>query len=82
MHRPYVVTGRLTDEHTVALDEALPLTPTRVRVTVEPFSSASPRPYLEVLAEIRQRQRRRGHQPPNREEVDAYLRAERESWDE
>jgi hypothetical protein len=81
MHNAYIVTGTLTDAQTVTLDEALPLTPTRVRLVVEPLLPASPCQYQEVMAEIRERQRVRGHQPPSREEVDAYLQAERESWE-
>jgi len=80
MHNAYIVTGTLTDNHTVKLDEALPLTSTKVRLVVEPLSLVSQRSYPEVMAEIRQRQRARGHQPPTRDEVDSYLRAERESW--
>jgi len=82
MHRVYIVTGTLTDAKTVMLDEALPLTSTKVRLVVEPLSSASARRYQEVIAEIRQRQRVRGHQPRTREEVDAYLQAERDNWGE
>ncbi|MBI3990051.1 MAG: hypothetical protein HY347_10605 [candidate division NC10 bacterium] len=80
MHNAYIVTGTLTNARTVKLDEALPLKPTKVRLVVEPLSPVFQRPYKEVLAEIRERQRARGHQPPTREEVDTYLRAERESW--
>jgi hypothetical protein len=76
----YVVTGILTDGHTVALDEEIPLPATRVRLVVEPLAAAAPRPYHEVMAAIRERQRSRGHQPPSREEVDACLQAERDSW--
>ena len=82
MHNAYIVTGTLTDAHTVTLDEALPLTPMKVRLVVEPLAPASQRPYQEVIAEIRERQRARGHQPLTREEVDNYLRAERDSWGE
>jgi hypothetical protein len=82
MHNAYIVTGTLTDAHTVTLDEALPLTPTKVRLVVEPLPSVSQRPYQEVMAKIRQRQQARGHQPPTPEEVDSYIRAERESWGE
>jgi hypothetical protein len=82
MHNAYIVTGTLTDERTVALDEALPLTSTKVRLVVEPLSPASQSPYHETVAEIRKRQRARGYQPPTKEEVDAYLRAERDSWEE
>lgn len=65
MHSAYIVTGTLTDAQTVSLDEALPLTQTRVRVVVEPLLSASPRQYQEIMAEIHERQRTRGHKPPH-----------------
>lgn len=80
MTKSYVLTGTVGDEHTVTLDEALPLTSSRVRLVVEPLRPAARKPYREVLAAIRQRQRARGYHPPKREEVDAYLREERESW--
>lgn len=80
MAKPYVLTGTLKDEQTVTLDEALPLKSGRVRLTLEPLRPEPPKPYQEVLAAIRQRQRARDHQPRTREEVDAYLTAERESW--
>jgi hypothetical protein len=79
MNTTYIVTGTLTDDRTVTRDEALPLMPMKVRLVVEPLRPVSPRPYLEVMADIRQRQQARGHQPPTREEVDAYLQAERDS---
>ena len=77
----YVVTGTLTSAQAVTLDEALPLAPTRVRVAVEPLERAARRPYAEVLAAIRARQRQRGHQPRSRAAVDAALLVERTSWD-
>jgi hypothetical protein len=80
MRNAYIVTGRLTDARTVTLDEALPLESAKVRLVVEPLSPTLPRPYQEVMADIRQRQQARGHQPPLREEVDAYVQSERESW--
>ncbi len=79
MNNKYIVTGKLTDARTVALDEALPLGNVKVRLVVEPLISTRPRPYLEVMEEIRRRQR--GHVPPSREEVNACLNAERDSWD-
>jgi hypothetical protein len=80
MHNAYIVTGTLTNERTVTLDEALPLTSTKVRLVVEPLLSASQRSYQEIVAAIRERQGARGHRPPTTEEVDAYLQAERDSW--
>jgi len=80
MPKPYVLTGVLRDDQTVTLDEALPLKPGRVRLTLEPLRPEPRKPYREILADIRRRQRARGHQPRTREEIDAFLQAERESW--
>ncbi len=81
MRNAYVVTGLLTNAQTVTLDEALPLSPMRVRVVIEPLASEPRRSYQEVMSGIRARQQARGHCPPTQEEVDAYVHAERESWD-
>lgn len=81
MQSTYVVTGVLTDQHTVTLDKALPLTSMKVRVTVEPLMLSLYRSYEQVMANIRRRQRVRGHQSPSREVVDTYVRAERASWE-
>ncbi len=40
------------------------------------------RSYRELMADIRARQQVRGHKPPTREEVDAALHSERESWEQ
>jgi hypothetical protein len=81
MKPAYIVTGTLTDEHTVKLDEPLPLAQGKVRLKVEPLVPAPKRPHDEVIAEIWSRQDARGHQPRTREEIDAYIQAERDSWD-
>jgi hypothetical protein len=85
MQSAYMVTGTLTDQRTVALDEALPVTSSKVRVVVEPMTtspSSSSRTYLEVIADIRARQDQRGFRAATLEEVDRALAAERESWAE
>lgn len=83
METAYIVTGTLTDCNTVTLDESLPLTTTKVRLSVEPLPvQPVKRTHAEVIAEIRERQRARGHQPRTREEIDAYLDAERNSWND
>ena len=82
MQTAYIVTGTLNDDQTVTLDEALPLEPMKVRLSIEPLAPKLSRTHDEVIAEIWERQQRRGYQPPTRAEVDAYLEAERESWDE
>lgn len=81
METAYVVTGMLTDGNTVRLDEKLPWAAGKVRVLIEPVEIHQAKSYQEVMAEIHERQRLRGHQPPTKEEVEAYLRSERESWD-
>jgi hypothetical protein len=81
MQNAYVITGSVADERTLKLDEALPLKGGKVRVTVEVLPDET-RPALnEVLERIHQRQRERGFVPPTREEVDAYLNEERDSWE-
>ena len=80
MKKTYIVTGTLTDRHTIALDEVLPLSPMKVRVVLQPLIPSSKRSYQEVMEGIRIRQRARGHQPPTQQEVDAILEEERASW--
>ncbi len=80
MQTAYIITGTLNDDQTVTLDEALPLKPMKVRLSVEPLMPTQPRPHDEVIAEIHARQKARGHVPRTREEIDADLQAERDSW--
>jgi len=82
MQTAYIVTGTLHENQTVTLDEALPLAPMKVRLAVEPLTHKPLRTHDEVIVEIWERQRERGYQPSTRAEVDAYLQAERDSWDE
>lgn len=83
MQQAYVVTGSLADGRTVTLDEPLPVAAGKVRVVVEVLpGEAKPRMRLEEFEKVlRERQAARGHVPRTKEEVDAYLKAERESWD-
>lgn len=76
-------TGTLIDERTVSLDAPLPNGQCngRVKVVVDVVEPKPARPLLEALAEIHSRQRERGHVPMTVEEVDRYLQAERDSWD-
>ncbi|MEW6299679.1 MAG: hypothetical protein AB1671_18420 [Thermodesulfobacteriota bacterium] len=53
MHNAYILTGTLTNERTVTLDEALSLPVIKVRLVIEPLESASRRSYQEVVAAIR-----------------------------
>jgi len=82
MQRAYVVTGRLTNSQTVALDEALPIAQERVRVVVETLPREGNPALPDVLKRIRDRQQARGHHPSNKSEIDAFLQTERGSWNE
>ena len=81
MQNAFIVTGSVADERTLKLDEALPVQSGKVRVIVEVVETPPKLPYTEFMAWLRKRQEERGHVPPTREEVDAYLNAERDSWD-
>jgi hypothetical protein len=81
MAQTYETTGELADNRTVKLDQALPAAAGKVRVTVELVTSET-RPDLEQFMErMWEAQRRRGHVPKTKQEIDAYLNAERDSWD-
>jgi len=82
MTTAHVVTGTLTDGKTLVLDEALPAIEGKVRVTVEVVRADSPLSFLQVMEQIWDGQRRRGHVPRTRAAVDAQIREERESWGE
>lgn len=81
MQNAYIVTGSITDERTLRLDEALPVTAGKVRVLVEVLETPPKLPYTEFMAWLHKRQEERGQVPPTRAEVDAYLDAERDSWE-
>jgi len=81
MSQIYQISGELVDSQTLKLDEALPAASGKVHVIVE-FLPRETRPDLkEFMERMWQEQRRRGHVPSSKQEVDAYLNAERDSWD-
>jgi hypothetical protein len=82
MQEAYVVTGSLTDSRTVRLDEPIPVPGGKVRVIVEVPETPRKMSHEEFLTWLRARHEARGHVPRTREEGDAALRAERESWDD
>ena len=82
MIRAYIITGSLTDSRTVHLDEPVSVPGGKVRVVVEVVETSRKMSHEEFLAWLQQRQDARGHVPRTWEEVDADLRAERESWDD
>lgn len=82
MNATYVMTGTLTDGMTVRLDGSLPVTEGKVQVTLKMVEKAErPKQSLsEYLDELRLRQAARGHVPMSVEEVEAYIKEERDSW--
>jgi hypothetical protein len=77
----YQVTGELTDSRHVTLDQPVPLPMGKVRIVVEGISTGSKPDLVAFERELRVRQAARGHTSPTKEEIDAYLNAERDSWD-
>jgi len=77
----YTVTGTLSNERTVVLDQPAPLPTGRVRVTVVMLpTTESEIPFLAKLEAIHQALRASGYRHRTREQVDAQIKAERESW--
>jgi hypothetical protein len=82
MHQAFVLMGSVVDGQTLRLDEPLPMTAGKVRVFVEVVEVEARSSYAEVMEKIRADQRARGFVSPTRDQVDTYLKAERESWDD
>jgi hypothetical protein len=82
MQKAYIVTASITDDRTLRLDEPLPVSGGKVRVTVEVLAMPSKPSYDAVMTAIREGQKQRGFIPASRAELDAYLKAERASWDD
>jgi hypothetical protein len=82
MSEAYTGVGTLSDEKTVVLDQPIQLPPGRVRVIVERLTEDEPQQnWLDKLYAIRRALRESGYRPRTREEIDAQIRDERESWD-
>ena len=82
MSELYTGTGTLSDGKVVVLDDPVPLPSSRVRVTVEALSEIRPGgSFLAKLNTIRERLGASGYRFRTSEEIDAQIRAERESWD-
>jgi hypothetical protein len=82
MAEVYEVVGSTEDGTTIVLEAPLPVRG-RLKIQVEPLQLAevpTATRMWEVLNEIHERQRARGHQPPTAEEVDAYLKQLRSEW--
>ena len=78
----YTVTGTLSNEQTVVLDQPIPLPAGGVRVTiVRLYATQSKAPFLARLEAIHQALRASGYRPHTREQVDAQIQAERASWE-
>jgi hypothetical protein len=81
MQQAHQVTGTLTDSRTIQLDEPIPVSTGKVRVIVEVAERAGKLSQEEFLTWLQKRHEARGQVPRSREELDAALRTERESWD-
>lgn len=81
MSQVYQISGELIDNQTLKLDESLPAAAGKVRVTVELLPGETQPDLKKFMEGMWERQRRRDHVPRTKEEIDAYLSAERDSWD-
>lgn len=81
MPQSFQVTGELVDRQLVKLDQPIPLPPGRVRVTVEVLPAEKGLNLREFMERMWAEQLGRGHSPSTKEEIDAYLNAERDSWE-
>jgi hypothetical protein len=83
MINSYTTTATLSNKKTLILDEPIPLTSGRVRVTVEQLPEVlSGTAFLVKLCAIHQRLRESGYRNRSKEELDAQIKAERDSWEE
>ena len=73
-------TGHMIDAHTMHLKDPVPEMNRELSITVRDNVAEVPKDIFAALEWIRESQRKRGHSPPTREEVDAYIKAERDSW--
>lgn len=81
MQMAYVSDGQLVDSHTVALDDAVPFSQVRVRVTLELLDESGTNSAAAVLAKIWEKQRLRDHRSPVATDVVRDLAEERRTWD-
>ena len=78
-----VVEGTLKPDGTLELDEKLPLPAGRVQVIVQPLPELpKDDPFWQMMQRIWEGQKKRGHVPRNREQVEAERRQMREEWEE
>lgn len=81
MSGPFTVTGVLTDDNTVRLDNPLPHCGEKVRVTIELVTEQSRSVTVEAfLTELRSMQSARGHIPREAEQIEDMIRVVRQSW--
>jgi hypothetical protein len=75
MKEAYIVTGRLTDDRTVVLDEPLPVAdrPVKLVIEVDPGVIPGKGTMAEAVALLRERQRARGHVAIPSAEIDALM---------
>jgi hypothetical protein len=83
MIRAYVVTGQINQGRTIELDEGLPGIVGKVRLTVEPLQIPERGiGWVKSLDHIHLQLESSGHVPSTREEIEDYIRTERQTWDD
>ena len=81
MIKSYITTATVTNKRTLVLDEIFPRIPKRVRVTLEALPTTKTNSsFLVKLKEIHKTLLHSEYQSRRKDEIDAELRAERNSW--
>jgi hypothetical protein len=83
MERVYVVTGTVENDQLIHLDKPLPITSKRVSVIVKPAESAKDcngETLFAWLEQVHIRRNEMGVKSLTKQEIDDWIRQERESW--
>jgi len=82
MEQTYVATGTVENGRLIHLDEPLPISIAKVSVIVKPDTpkSYNGEAFFEWLDKLHERRKQLGVKSLTKEEVDAWIQEERDSW--
>jgi hypothetical protein len=82
MEQTFVVNGTVENGQLIHLDEPLPISTKRVSVVVRPAlrKDRNGKTLVEWLERIHERRRKLGIKSLTKEEIDAWIKEERDSW--
>lgn len=82
MEQTYIVNGTVENGQIIHLDEPVPISTKRVSVIVRPAlkKERNGKTLVEWLEKIHERRRKLGIKSLTKEEIDAWIKEERDSW--